>query len=137
VPGGLVAYDGEMLVCNWVGITRGMPGNAPTIGEHPLVTLLFYEYEVTFLRTVKGLTGSGPGGGIPTSPILQADYDKLANDAENLIGAVIQCQVDQQVVPIGIPFAYGPMSSIGPEGGLGGSRIAVSFQCGMSSNQEY
>lgn len=132
VPGGLVAYDGPMFVVKWVGFQRGKPGEVMGLAESPWVLLMFYEFEVTWLRKVKGLSGNGPGGGIPSPAKQSADFLQLATDAEQLLSAIVTAQASEQIVRRNTPFSFGPMSSVGPEGELAGCRLDVAFQAGMS-----
>jgi hypothetical protein len=137
VPGGLIAYDDAMIAGNMVGITRGMPAQQVSIAQHPIQTLLYYEFSITLLRKVAAVTGIGRQGGIPPASKLADEFVMIAQDAGEMIAAAVQLQVNQAVVPIGIPFAYGPVDAVGPEGELAGNRISFQFQAGCSRDGAY
>jgi len=138
VPGGLVAYDGEMLVCNLVNIGMGQPGQDQATSVQPVELMFYYWFQINFLRQVPGIAGDGMNGGLlPTNRAQENSYALLANDAENLLGAVVAAQASGAIVPINIPFHYGPLAMVGPEGTLGGSRIDVKFQAGHAMDGSF
>jgi hypothetical protein len=138
VPGGQLAYDGEQLTVTFVGVTRGQPNYPQTIAATPYTVLFFYEFEVVLLRKITTASGRGSHGGIPTAGELESDFDDaISADAQALFSASQAIHAGYRIVPSGVPFLYGPLNSVGPEGGLAGSRLTVSFEVGMEPNGVY
>lgn len=137
VPGGMVAFDGDQLTINLTGITRGFPGRPDGTALNPTLTKMFYDWDITLIRTVSTVSGQGPDGGIPTQEDLTADFDNLVPDAVALWNALIAIHVEALIVPINVDFMYGPMTTIGPEGDMAGVRMPVSFQAGFAVNGTY
>lgn len=133
VPGALVAFDGAQLTVNFVNITRGV-GPTPDPGYmEPQSLVQWYNFEINFLREVASLQQDGGGSvdinnAIPSMDELGTDYDTLAVDAAALWAALVTIHANALIVPINIPFLYGPLGSVGPEGGLAGSRLPVIWQ---------
>lgn len=137
-PGGQLAFDGEQFTVTFIGLTRGQPAYPQTIAAQPTQVLWFYEFELVILRKMTVPTGRGTHGGIPSSAELAADFDDLtAPDAMALIEASQAIHAGYLIVPPNVPFAYGPLNSIGPEGTLAGSRLNLNFQAGMSAAGTY
>ncbi|MDE1904833.1 MAG: hypothetical protein KGH75_00090 [Rhodospirillales bacterium] len=132
VPGALLAYDDDQLTVNWLTVPLGMPGHDVTESVTPFNVLLYYTFSITLVRKVHVVTGAGTQGGIPTTAQLDADAVAVSTDAALLLAAVQTIRSESLLVTYGTPFAYGPLTSVGPEGGLAGSRIAVEFQAGCS-----
>lgn len=133
VPGALLAYDGEQLTINWLDITMGSPGVAESTSQSTYRLLFYYEFSISLLREIHVPTGEGSDGGIPTMTEMTDDFTMLVNDAEQLLAAAVAIHTQYLVVGPNIPFAYGPLSSLGPEGGLAGCRLPVNFQAGVSA----
>lgn len=139
VPGNFVAWDDEQFVVSWGSLTRGQPEatDAPQArAQPPFLTILYYEFHLTLLRKVSHLSGTGKGG-IPSITKLGADFDKLAGDAEALLVALMTIHSKGLVVAPRIPFWYGPIEPIGPEGALGGVICPVAFQAGVGVDGTY
>ena len=129
VPGGLVAFDTEQLTVNLLRIPQGYPAQAQSTFHLPALTTFNYEFAVYLLRKVKTLTA---GGKPPAPAALTTDFGMLATDMEQMVNAMIAIAAQELVVPTQIPFTWGPPTTIGPEGGLAGLLMPVSFQSGMS-----
>jgi hypothetical protein len=132
VPGAQVAFDGDQLTVNWLGMSVGVPGQESTRSVDPNQILLFYEFEINLLRQVRTLTGRGRTGGIPTPVELSDDALTLMADGPILLATVITLHLESAVVERRIPFKYGPLSALGPEGVLAGVRLPISFQAGVT-----
>ena len=131
-PGSNVAWDGEQLVLNFMGMRPGMPGRETTQPILPVNILLYYDFEVTILRPVAALTGRGGQGGFPSVKKQAASSSDIETDNLLLMAALVQMHHQGAIVPVGIPFLYGSVDTVGPQGALAGSHVSVSFQAGVA-----
>ena len=129
VPGGLVAFDDDQLTINLLRIPQGLPAQAVSTYHHPAATTYNYEFAVYLLRNVKSLTAAAKA---PTPTALANDFDLLATDMEQMVNAMSMIAAQGSVVPVMIPFTWGPPTTVGPEGKLAGLLMPVSFQAGVS-----
>jgi hypothetical protein len=125
VPGGSVAFDGDQLTVNFEGITRGIPGRPDSQWETPASTIQYMQFDVYLLRQVSVVKDGGPAAVLPTPGQLAGDFTRLASDAANLWAAIVAIHASYAMVPAGVPIVYGPLESVGPEGGLSGSKCSV------------
>ena len=132
VPGSNVAWDGEQLTLNFMGTRIGFPGREATQPLLPVNVTLFYDFELTMLRQVAALTGRGGQGGIPLAAKLSASAGDVEVDNVLMLAALVQMHAAGAIVPVGIPFLYGAVETVGPQGTLAGSHVQVSFQAGQS-----
>ena len=137
VPGAVLAFDGDQLTVNWLSLGQSQPGVGQQTAVHPAQVLLFYAFDVTLLRKVKTVTGQGKQGGIPTPEALAVDADTIMDDGTALLDALLAIHAGYTLVPPNVPFKYGDVNSVGPEGGLSGVRVQVAFQAGMSPDGTY
>lgn len=136
LPGALISYDAEQFVINAIGITAGIVGGGDTPERMVVGTVVqfFYEFEMALIRSTPTLAR---GGAIPSMKSLAASAQSTANDAEQILSAMVQIQTEFLIVPQRIPFSYGPISFLGPEGAMVGVRCPVSFQVGQAADGTY
>lgn len=127
VPGGEVAFDADQFTVNLASITRGQPGQVQTQATTPSMLLQFVTYEVYLLRAVATIQDGVADDVTPTPGVLASDYHKLAVDARNLWRAIVSLHASYALVSPNVPFTYGPLQMVGPEGGLSGSKVAVNW----------
>jgi hypothetical protein len=132
VPGSEPAWDGEQFTINHLNMSVGMPGVEPNQAVLPIQLLFFYNFELLLLRKVETVTGKGKQGGIPSALKLDADAQTIEQDSVAMLQAVVTMHLNGLIVPVEIPFKYAAPTSLTPQGGLSGNRMAISFQAGMS-----
>lgn len=138
-PGNMVAWDGELLAVSFGSLSRASPARAdqPATGSYlPAQTILIYEMHVTLLRKVSHLSGTSQGG-IPSAAKLSADFDLLSDDVVALDAAMYAIHSQELIVPIQVPFWYGPVEPVGPQGDLAGTLCSVNFQAGFAEDGTY
>ena len=124
MPGGLIAYDGPQLTVNLVSITAGIPGVTKTQGDHPSLLQQFYEFNVMLLRSTP-VVGDNGTSAIPDVTDLTANAQALLADAPALWATIVTIHANYLLVEPGVPFAYGPLHALGPDGGLAGCGLSV------------
>ena len=137
VPGAMTAYDGDQLTLNWMDIQTGMPEADQNRPINPAELIFFYVFSFTFLRKVATQSGQGKQGGIPSTAQLARDAATTATDGPLLLGALVAIHAAGTIQPVNVPFQYGPISTVGPEGGLAGVRCQVRFQAGVNPDGGY
>lgn len=140
VPGDVVPWDGPELVLNFMGMGRGQPTSTVAAQTSPLIpqeTILYYEFRLTLLREVTVPTGKGNPPRLPSIAKLSDDYVTIATDTALVARTMNQLHASYRIVPAGIPFGWGPVAPLGPEGGLAGNVCPVTFQAGQNLQREY
>jgi hypothetical protein len=128
VPGGIVAYDGPQFTINLVNINRGIDPSVDPLYMHPSATRQFYEFNVVLLREVSTVQSTVASAALPTMRAMTNDFETVTADAAALWQALVSIHASYTIVPPNVPFTYGPMEFIGPEGGVCGVRCLVAFQ---------
>ena len=137
VPGAITAYDGEQLTLNWMDLQIGEPEADQNRPINPAELVFFYVFSFTMLRKVATQSGQGRQGGVPGTDRLATDATTIATDGSLLMQALVAIHAAGTIQPVNIPFQYGPVSTIGPEGALSGVRCQVRFQAGVNINGGY
>lgn len=137
VPGGALAWDKEQLTINYMGMSPGMPGAELKSYVNPVHLLTFYDFEITILRNTPNISGQGNPPTTPTATALATSATKNNFDSALMIAALITLYVNGAVVPVGIPFTFGPCEPVGPAGDLAGFHCPVQFQAGMSPDGRF
>jgi hypothetical protein len=101
-----------------------MPAKPQPAGVNPFNITQFVEYEVVLLRKVSVV---GESGEPPSPGTLTGDYERLVADAKAMWTSIITIHANYLIVDPGVPFVYGPMLAVGPDGGLAGCRLPVSW----------
>jgi hypothetical protein len=124
MPGGLIAYDGPQLTVNLVTITLGLPGAARTTTDHPTKTQQFYEWNLMLLRDTPVIGNDGTAS-TPDPVDLAASAVQLFNDASAMWATMVTINANYLMSTAGVPFGYGPLHALGPDGGLAGCGLSV------------
>lgn len=122
-PGAAVPFLSEGLVVNFVALRQGMAASGSIGYVQPAMVLSQAEYAVSLIREVSGYGGEG----YDTADELQmgADFNVLLADATALWLAGIAIIQDPRYganLDPGVPFVFGGVSAIDPQGGLAGNR---------------
>jgi hypothetical protein len=137
VPGDAVPWDCDQLVVNFMGLSRGQPAlvdQTQTGALLPSQTIVHYEFRITLLRKVATISGRGNPPKLPSIDTLSADFATIAGDARDLALTMIWIHQSYLMVPPSVPFAWGPVAPIGPEGALAGVVCPVSFMAGRNAD---
>ena len=126
-PGSDVSWDSESLTVWLQDIGQGQPGAQFSGTYMPAsVTNLYATFNVQILRAVAGLSG---GGGIdqmmPEPEALMASALVTLNDAEQLLKAAVAIHANYSFTGPGEGYVIGPITPVGPEGGLVGTRCPI------------
>ncbi len=127
VASGLVSWDGESLTVRLGSIDQGQPG-APFGGTYVgvVATQLWATFYVQILRETAGLTGEGFAPDMTPSPDVLDVYGQTAlSDAGALAQAAIAVHAAYSVTGAGEGFVVGPVTPLGPDGGISGMQLAV------------
>jgi hypothetical protein len=128
VPGPTPAYDGEQFTVNLIGISRGVAPVAAAGYLQPQALQQYYEFEVNLLREVSVAESNVASATVPAMSDLYVDFGVIAADAAALWRAIVTIHASFLVVPANVPFLYGPLFTIEPQGGLSGCRLPVAWQ---------
>jgi hypothetical protein len=132
VASGIVAWDGESLTVYLGTIDQGQPG-APigTSFQVGAATILSATFYVQILRETPALNGEGFAADMTPSPDVLGEAGLMAvGDAGALIQAAIAIHTKYLATGPGEGFKIGPVTPLGPEGGLGGMRLALEVSLG-------
>lgn len=126
-PGSMVPWDGEQLTVSLMGIDQGHPGAGQAASVIPETATFYASFSVNLIRKVPIINTEGfAAGEVPTAEDLDASGQGLVGDAAALILAGSQVHLARVLVGPGEEMVIGPLSPVGPEGGLAGSRLLVS-----------
>jgi hypothetical protein len=128
-PGGLIAYDGEQLTVTLMNIALGQPDKPVSGYVNPGTVQQYYEWEVNLLRATRSLDDDGQP---PTARKLTSEFGRFARDMASLWAAMVAIHYNYMIVPNGVPFLYGPATTVGPQGNLAGVRCPVAWACAQT-----
>jgi hypothetical protein len=123
----MVAWDGEQLTVSLMGIDQGKPGGSVSTNVIPQALMLFASFSVNLIRAIPTIGTEGfAAGEVPTPEDLDASGQQLLDDAAQLVLAASAFHQAYLLTDPGMDMVIGPLSPVGPEGGLAGSRMLVS-----------
>lgn len=126
-PGSMVPWDGEQLVVNLQSIDQGQPGQPIGTTQTAATVVLAAQFGVGLLREVPMLHGEGPiNAMVPDSGEMNAAGLVSMGDVAALTRAALAIQTDNELVGPGEGIVIGPVTPLGPEGGLAGHRLILS-----------
>ena len=124
---GIMAWDGESMSLYLGTINQGEPGAPigtafiPGLATHMSATIY-----IQLLRVVSALTYEGMAPEmIPGTANLNADGVLTMGDALGLMKAAIDIHSENVATDPGQGFTIGPITPLGPAGGLAGTRLAL------------
>ncbi|HWF25174.1 MAG TPA: hypothetical protein VG275_06995 [Solirubrobacteraceae bacterium] len=127
-PGSMVPWDGEQLTVSLMGIDQGRPGGTVTTSIVPQATIFYASFSVNLIRAIPTINTEGfSAGETPTAEDLGASGGQLLDDAAQLVLAASAFHQAYLLSDPGVDFVVGPLSPVGPEGGLAGSRMLLSL----------
>jgi hypothetical protein len=125
-PGQIAVWDDEQLALNLQDILRGQPGAVFEQSTGPVPTVLHAVFSLQLVRLVPALNNEGPlATMVPGEEELGASGEKTIADADALFEAAIAIQQNYTVTEPDMGFAVGPISTLGPEGGLAATMIKL------------
>lgn len=127
-PGQAIAWDGEQLAIAFVGLTAGQPGQPRLQVADPSTLTQYAEWDVLLLRFVPSLTDVEGELMIPDPADIDVAAVETMTDASGIYTAAVQLLIEQHQASVTVPMGVGPVTSIGPNGGLAGTMLRVSVQ---------
>lgn len=126
-PGSIPAWDGEQLTVNILRVEQGQPG-VPQ-GGTMFRAVFFATFGISIIREVPALYGDGQPGVamIPNPADLQVAGSASFDDAAALILAATAIHESYVYGDPQEGFEIGPVTSLGPQGGLAGQQIQLAI----------
>lgn len=109
----------EALVVSWGGTFQGQPGAEGGASPMRCAVPTTASYTIALLRCVPTMDSMGNP---PSAAQLQDSGEEILTDGMALAVAIIDAQLDGDLVPIPCSLVgLGDVSPVGPQGGVGGS----------------
>ena len=118
-------WDCDQLTVSLVGVSQGQPGQQVSTSQRPGLETQWVTYLVQLVRCVPGFTDEDDN--IPTSDELDASAATLMADADALWTALEDVRTSGVLFRASRGGAIGPLVPVGPQGGMAGHSIRVSW----------
>lgn len=127
VGSGEIPWDGESLTLYLGSVAQGQPGRPfETSDISPSMTVYTATVFIQLLRTVSTFGfGAGPQPNIPKPSVLDREGQRELDDVSALIRAAIAIKKSSKPIPLGEGFSIAGVMPVGPEGGLGATRLQL------------
>ena len=127
-PGADLAWDGEQLSVNLLGIDQGGAGVPEGVTMYPTATRFAAQFSVMLIREVPALSeDSRLENMLPSPQEAQAAAERTINDAGGMALASVAVHAQYLVSGPGEDFVVGPVAPFGPQDGLVGTRCLVTL----------
>lgn len=127
-PASMIPWDGEQFTVSLMGIDQGRPGAAQAQSVVPQAAIFYASLALNLIRAVPILNVEAfAEQEIPTAEDLDGSGEQLLGDAAALVLAATEFHQSYVLADPGVDLVIGPLQPVGPEGGLAGSRMLLSF----------
>lgn len=127
-PGQAAVWDGEQLVLLFQDLLRGQPAAAIEGTTYPQATSLWAEFNLQLVRPAPALQGEAIlEAMIPDEAQIDSAGLEAMADADALRESVLAIQQAHTVTEPTMGFAWGPISSLGPEGGFSAMQLKLAI----------